>query len=165
MVRGGGGQVVVLLLLQSPVMRLVLAARVLVLVVLAVGGVVHGMVLMVVGRWSANLIIARVLIRGRLGLAATAALLHLVHVDESTDRRTRRDGGLAEEPLVLLELAVALVRLRVGHLVRGEVPVPAPDYVAVQLRVLEVGSFEGVDLSLQIGQGLLECEVCLKYDY
>ena len=72
-----------------------------------------------------------------------------------TTHRHGCDGALGEEPLVLLELSVALVApgpaavslaLVGAVLVGGEVPVPAPDYVAVEVRVLEITALEGVDL-------------------
>ena len=70
---------------------------------------------------------------------------------------THRHGGdraLGEEPLVLLELPVPLVSagaaialVFVGAvLVGGEIPVPAADYVTVEVGVLQVTALKGVDL-------------------
>ena len=70
--------------------------------------------------------------------------------------RGGRDGGLGEEPVRLLEPPVPLVRLGRRALVDREIPLPTPDDVAVHVRVLEVGTLEGVDLSLQVGQRVLK---------
>ena len=70
--------------------------------------------------------------------------------------RGGRDGGLGKEPVRLLKPLVPLVRLGRRALVDREIPLPTPDDVAVHVRVLEVGTLEGVDLSLQVGQRVLK---------
>lgn len=66
------------------------------------------------------------------------------------------DAGLGEQSLGIFEFAIALVRLRVGRLVRCEVAFPAAYYVAAQLCILKVGALKGIDLSFQICQLLLQ---------
>ena len=63
------------------------------------------------------------------------------------------DGAFGEEPLVLLELSVALVSgaavalvLVRAVLVGGQVPIPAADNVAVEVGVLEITALKRVDL-------------------
>lgn len=69
--------------------------------------------------------------------------------------RHRGDRRFGEQTLRLLELAVALVRLRVGAFVSSQIAVPSAYDVTVQLCVLQVGSLKGIYLALQVGQRFL----------
>ena len=88
-----------------------------------------------------------------VGVGRVMASSVVVHAgfDEAVNSGIRGDRGLAEQPLALLELPTPLVGLSRG-LGDAEVPVPASDNVTVEVRVLQVAAFEGVDLTLEVGQ-------------
>ena len=75
----------------------------------------------------------------------------LVH-DVPRHRRHARDARLGEQSLVLLEPSVSPVRSTNIGFSRGQITVPAPDYVPILVRVLKVAPLEGVDLPLEVAE-------------
>lgn len=93
---------------STPVFRQVVHIAIVCLVLAAYLVVVYQDMMMII---AADLIIARVLIGGRFGLAAALLQAIVMQINETAYGRRGGDGGLGEESLGLLEFAISFVRL------------------------------------------------------